>query len=155
MARYGSEAYDLSMYEPKPAKITPLHGKKATKADKRRAKLQKLINTAAGIFVSCVVLAVVGLMISSQARLTELNSAINQKQTELSESIGETKRLESELAAQTSAQSVEAYAEAAGLRPMESGQIDYITVDEVQPESSVVSTTFWGSLWNTIKAWIQ
>lgn len=154
MATYGSEAYDLSMYEPK-AKIRALPGKKATKADKRRARLQKLLNTVVTAAVSGAVLLVIGFMISSQVRLTELNSAISRAETTLSEAVGEAKRLESELAAQTSAQSVEAYAESAGLRQVESGQIDYITVTPVTPESTDDGAGFWATVWNTLTVWLQ
>ncbi|MBQ1211729.1 MAG: hypothetical protein IIX68_08005 [Clostridia bacterium] len=154
MATYGSEAYDLSIYEPK-AKIKALPGKKATKAEKRRARLQKLLNTVATAAVAGIVLLVIGFMISSQVRLTELNSAIGHAETALDEAIGETKRLESELAAQTSAQSVEEYAESAGLRQVESGQIDYITVTPVAPESTDDDAGFWATVWNTLTVWLQ
>ncbi len=154
MATYGSEAYDLSIYEPK-AKIKALPGKKATKAEKRRARLQKLLNTVATAAVAGIVLLVIGFMISSQVRLTELNSAISHAETALDEAIGETKRLESELAAQTSAQSVEEYAESAGLRQVESGQIDYITVTPVAPESTDDDAGFWATVWNTLTVWLQ
>lgn len=154
MASYGSEAYDLSMYEPR-AKITALHSKKATKADKRRAKLQKLINTAATVAVAASVLFVIAFMISSQVQLTEMNSAISRAETELNETISETKRLESELAAQMSAQSVEEYAESVGLRPVESGQIDYITVTPIVKDEVEPTVGFWASVWNTLTAWLQ
>lgn len=153
MATYGSEAYDLSMYEPK-AKIRALPGKKATKADKRRARLQKLLNTVVTAAVAGAVLLVIGFMISSQVRLTELNSAISRAESSLGEAVGETKRLESELAAQTSAQSVEEYAESEGLRQVESGQIDYITVTPVTPESTD-DAGFWATIWNTLMVWLQ
>ena len=103
--------------------------------------------------VSLSVLAVIMVMIGSQVKLTEMNSMINQKQAQVSELSGEVKRLEGELAANTSAQSVEEYAESVGLRQTESGQIDYITVDvpDVQPEPE---PSFWESLWSAIQAWI-
>lgn len=154
MAQYGSEAYDLSMYEPK-AKITALPSKKASKAEKRRVRLQKFLSTVVTVLVSGSVLLVIAFMISSQVRLTEMNSAISEAETALSEAIGETKRLESELAAQTSAQSVEEYAESVGLRQIESGQIDYITVTPVTPESDEENAGFWASVWNTLTAWLQ
>ncbi|MBR2338070.1 MAG: hypothetical protein IKA63_01230 [Clostridia bacterium] len=153
MAKYGSEAYDLSLFEPKKAKITPLHGKKATKAEKKRARIQKLLNTVVTALVSCGVLLVITLMITSQVQLTEMNNAITRKESELSEMLGEIKRLEGELAAQTSAQSIEEYAESVGLRQTESGQIDYISVTvpdvEKEPEPS-----FWATVWGAIQAWI-
>ncbi|MBQ9964220.1 MAG: hypothetical protein IJP14_03785 [Clostridia bacterium] len=153
MASYGSEAYDLSMYEPK-ARLRALPGKKATKADKRRARLQKLLNTLATVLVSSVVLVVIATMISSQVRLTEMNSAISQAETAYNEAVGETKRLESELAAQTSAQSVEEYAQSAGFRQVESGQIDYITVTPITPKAEE-DTGLWATIIGALKAWLQ
>ena len=154
MANYTSEAYDLSVFEPKSAKITPLPGKKAAKAERRQAKIQRLLNGAATALIGACVVMILGLMISSQVRLTEMNSAISQTEVRLNEAIGETKRLESELASQTSAQSVEAYAESVGLRQMESGQIDYITVTPAEKPQAVEQPGFWESLWQTLTGWL-
>ncbi len=154
MAVSGSEAYDLSMYEPK-ARIRALPGKKATKAQKRRARLQKLLNTVVTAVVAGGVLLVIAFMISSQVKLTELNSAISRAESTYNEAVGETKRLESELAAQTSAQSVEEYAESVGLRQVESGQIDYITVTPVTPESTDNDAGFLATVWNALTAWLR
>ena len=154
MAAYGSEAYDLSLFEPKSAKITQLPGKRATKKEKRQAKLQKLFNASASVLVAGMVLLVIGLMISAQVQLTEMNSSISQAEARLNEAASETDRLESELASQTSAQSVQAYAESVGLRQMESGQIDYITVTPAKSEPEVPSKGFWQSLWETLTGWI-
>ena len=52
MAMTNNEAYDLSLFEPKSAKITPLPGKKETKAERRQAKLQKMINSSATVAVA-------------------------------------------------------------------------------------------------------
>lgn len=154
MATYGSEAYDLSLFESKSVKIRALPGKKATKVDKRRVRAQKMLNGLVTALVAAGVLLVIAFMISSQVRLTEMNSNIGKAQTELSEAISETKRLESELAAQTSAQSVEAYAESVGLRQVESGQIDYITVTPAQTEKSAEDGLL-EKAWNTLTAWLR
>ncbi len=155
MAKYGSEAYDLSLFEPKSAKITPLPNKKVTKADKRRAKLQKIINGAATVVVACCVVFVLAAMITSQVQLTETNNIITQTNEKSGELAGEIKRLEGALAAKTSAESVAEYAEQKGFEQIQSGQIDYFTVtpaviEEEQPEE----TGFWGSLWETLTGWI-
>ncbi len=147
-------AYDLSLFESKSAKIKVLPGKKATKVDKRRARAQKMLNGLVTSLVAGGVLLVIAFMISSQVRLTEMNSNIGKAQTELSEAISETKRLESELAAQTSAQSVEAYAESVGLRQVESGQIDYITVTPAQTETPAEDGLL-EKAWNTLTAWLR
>ena len=147
-------AYDLSLFEKKKAKVTPLRSKRATKAEKRRQKIQKWLNGTAAVVVSCLVLAVVSLMITSQVRLTELNNAINKQESLYIEALSETKRLESELAAKTSAQSVEEYALSVGLRPMESGQIDYITVT-VPEQTEQAQKTLWASIMGAIKTWLN
>ena len=155
MATYQSEAYDLSVFETKSAKVTPLPSKKEAKADRRRAKVQNLLNGAATAMIAACVVVILALMITSQVRLTEMNNAIGRTETQLNEAISETKRLESLLASQTSAQSVETYAESVGLRPMESGQIDYITVPV--PEDPIVETEkpgFWASLWEALTGWM-
>lgn len=156
MATNHSEAYDLSVFETKSAKITPLPSKKEAKADRRRAKVQSLLNGAATAMIAACVVVILALMITSQVRLTEMNNAISHTEAQLSEAIGETKRLESELASQTSAQSVENYAASVGLRPMESGQIDYITVPV--PEETITETEtpgFWASIWNALTGWMR
>lgn len=153
MAAYGNEAYDLSMYDPR-ARMRALPGKKASKAERRRARLQKLINGAAVTALAGAILFVIGFMIASQVRLTELNSAIGTAEQAYNEAVSETKRLESELAAQTSAQSVEEYAESAGLRQIESGQIDYITVTPITPEETEESAGVWATIWNFLTGWM-
>lgn len=156
MANYGSEAYDLSLFEPKSAKITPLPNKKATKAERRQAKLQKIINGAATVLVTCCVVFVLAAMITSQVKLTETNNAISQANAQDSELAGEIKRLEGELAAKTSAESVSEYAEKNGFEPIQSGQIDYFTVTPatIQTETPGAEPGFWASLWEALTGWI-
>ena len=154
MATNQSAAYDLSLFEKKKATVTPLHSKKLTKAEKRRARVQKLLNATAMVAVAGVVLVFISMMITKQIQLTEVTSEINRQEAIYTETISENKRLESELAANTSAQSVEAYAESAGLRPMESGQIDYITVTLPQ-EQPQAETGWWTAVVGAIQAWLN
>ena len=151
---YNSEAYDFEQFAPAPATVTPFPGKKAQVANRRRAKAQQLINTAAVALIGVCVLLILGLMISSKVRLTELNNAITQTELSLDKAIAETKRLESELASQTSAQSVEEYAESVGHQQVESGQIDYITVTPANTEGTQ-SAGFWASLWEALTGWLR
>ncbi len=150
----GSEAYDLSLFEPREPKLVALKpNKKAIKEAKRRTRIQSFLNTTLTLLSAAAVVAVVGLMIASRIRLTEMNSEISRKQAELNQVISETKRLESELASRTSAQSVEAYAKENGMQKMEPGQVAYITVEPMDTESgenSQEETGFWESVWNTI-----
>lgn len=149
----GSEAYDLSLFEPKKAEIVKLKpNKKLQKQQKRRARVQTVINTAVTMLTAGIVVAVLGLMIASRVQLTEMNSQISQKQSQLNELIGETKRLESELAARTSPQMVEQYAKEQGMQKNEPGQIGYITVNDGGGTASaaVEEPGFWQSIWNAI-----
>ncbi len=71
----GSEAYDLSLFEPREPKLVALKpNKKAVKEARRRARVQSFLNTALTLLTAAAVVAVVGLLISSRVRLTELNS---------------------------------------------------------------------------------
>lgn len=156
MANYGSEAYDLSLFEPKSAKITPLPNKKATKAERRRVKLQKIINGAATVLVTCCVVFVLAAMITSQVKLTETNNEISLAGAQDSELAGEIKRLEGELAAKTSAESVAEYAEKNGFEAIQSGQIDYFTVNPATLPSAepVEEPGFWASVWEFLTGWV-
>lgn len=153
MAQYGSEAYDLSLFEKKKPAITALP-KKETKAEKRRNSLRKVMNGTVVLTVAVLIVTVITFMIGTQISLTEQNNLINQEQTVLRDMQSEVKRLESELAAQTSAQSVEEYAESVGLRKMESGQIDYITVPEDEITQADEEGGLWETILNAVKAWI-
>ena len=149
----GSEAYDLSLFEPQEPKLVALKpNKKAVKEARRRARVQSFLNTALTLLTAAAVVAVVGLLISSRVRLTELNSEKSRKEAELNQVISETKRLESELAARTSAKSVEEYAKANGMQKMEPGQIAYITVEDAGADAGEDGTEpgFWESVWDAI-----
>ena len=148
-----TEAYDLSQFAPRSAQVTPFPGKKAIKANRRQARIQKLLDTAAKVAIGAVVVAILGLMLSSRVQLTEINNNISKAETRVNEMNGEIKRLESELASLTSAQSVEEYAESVGLRPMESGQIDYITVTPAE-DAAPQEVGFWASVWNALTGWL-
>ena len=129
---YGTEAYEMSLFEPKQAEIVELKpNKKQLKAQRRRAKIQKILNIVVAAVVSAVVIGVVGVTLTSRAQLNEMNSVINEKQEELKTLQEEYKRLKSDLDQKTSAQAVEDYAEnVLGMQKIESNQIQYITVED-------------------------
>lgn len=86
----GSEAYDLSLFEPREPKLVALKpNKKAVKEARRRARVQSFLNTALTLLTAAAVVAVVGLLISSRVRLTELNSEKSRKEAELNQVISE------------------------------------------------------------------
>lgn len=97
----GTEAYDLSLFEPKPAKIVELKpNKKLLKAQKKKAKIQAFLNTVATLCVAAITISVLGLMIASRVRMTELDSVINQREQRIVELQSEKTRLTDELAPQ-------------------------------------------------------
>ena len=128
----GSEAYDLSLFEERPArtlevvKPTP----KAEKEQHRRHRRQSVLNTGVTLLVITAVCAVVAMMIFNRVKITEVNDQILQKQEELGILQSEGIRLSGELAAETAADKVEAYAAENGMQKIESSQMRYITVEE-------------------------
>lgn len=127
-ANRGSEAYDLSLFEERPAKVVPLKpNKKMQKAQERKNAMQSLLNTLATLLVAASVIAVMGIMITSRVRLTEMDSIISQKQQQLVVLQSENTRLTDELASKTSIKSVEEYASnTLGMQKIEPSQIEYI-----------------------------
>ena len=149
----GSQAYDLSLFEPRKAKITNIRpNKKQVKANQRRARLQTLINTVTVLLTAAVIVGALGMMIVGRVRLTEMNNTIAGLEEELAILESETKALTHTLAAQTSTQSVEEYALSQGMQKVESYQIEYFTV-ETKTETAVVEPelSWWEKLWDGIK----
>ena len=149
----GSEAYDLSLFEEKEDKVVELKpNKKAEKAQKKKHKIQSVLNTVTTLMIAVAAVAIMGSMITTRVRLTELNSVMNEKQAVLTELESEYKQLSAQLASKTSAQSVDAYAQEQGMQKVEAGQIEYITVDggdkvEVPQEDS---QSWWESIWSSV-----
>ena len=148
----GSQAYDLSLFEPKKAKVTNIQpNKKQLKANRRRARLQTLLNAVTVLVTAAVIVGALGMMIVSRVRLTEMNNTIAGLERELAILESETKTLTHTLAAQTSTQSIEEYAISHGMQKLESYQIEYFTV-EADSQTAVKDTpaTWWESLWESI-----
>ncbi|HIZ20295.1 MAG TPA: hypothetical protein H9674_05480 [Firmicutes bacterium] len=126
----GTEAYDLSLFEPRPAKIVELKpNKKMLKAQRKKAKIQAVLNTAATLSVAAITVTVLGLMLASRVRMTELDTVINAREERLVELQSEEARLTDELGRMVSTESVENYAQnTLGMQKMESYQIEYIQV---------------------------
>ncbi len=128
---HGSEAYDLSLFEEHPARSLKVvkPSKKEQKEQRRRQRRQSVLNVAVTMLVVTAVCAVVGLLIFNRVKITEINDQIIHQQEELEILESETIRLSNELAAQTSAEQVDAYAAANGMQKIDSYQLQYITVD--------------------------
>lgn len=150
----GSAAYDLSLFEPKPAKVVALPpNKKVQRAQQRRTRLQKIVNAVVATVCGGAVFAVVTLMIVSRVRLTEMNESITALTDQLSILQSETTRLQGELASQTSTESVENYASENGMQKVESYQVGYFTVDG--GERIEVPTEEEPGFWQSLSAWIS
>lgn len=127
---HGTEAYDLSLFEERPARLEVVKpSKKQQKANRRAVRMQSILNVAVTLLVTTAVCAVVGVMIFDRVQITEINDEIIQKQETLDILESETIRLSNELAAQTSAEQVDAYASANGMQKIDNYQLQYITVE--------------------------
>ena len=139
-ANLGNEAYDLSLFEPKKAKVVELKpNKKVQKAKSRKRVIESVLNTTATICISALVVGVLTLVIASRVRISELNRVIEEKQAHLVVLQSEEIRLKDQLARKTSTQSVEEYAEnVLGMQKVEANQIVYIS--EINGDKVVVNS---------------
>lgn len=130
MAKASSTAYDLSLFEASEPRLRAVKSPEKTAAMQarklRRDRRFRIITTGLIVVLMAVTLI---MMIVSRVQLTELNDQITAGQEELAILKSETSRLNNELSAKTSAESVDAYAKENGMEKVESYQIEYITVD--------------------------
>ena len=152
MEQNGSQAYDLSLFEPRKARVTNIApNKKQVKANRKRARVQAVLNTVAIFFVATVIICAVGMLIVSQVQLTEMNKTVTELENELAILESEGKTLSHNLAAQTSNEQVEEYAKSHGMQQIESVQIDYFSVDNQDvAKVPVEETSWWEDLWEDI-----
>ena len=116
MANDPSQAYDLSLFEKREAKVIPLKvDQQKTRKRQNRHRLQKVINMAVTSIVTIGIVAVIAASIVLEVQLTEINNQISVEQAQTNHLISETERLKGEQAAHTSAQSVEQYAKENGM----------------------------------------
>ncbi|MBR3290407.1 MAG: hypothetical protein IKI63_06505 [Clostridia bacterium] len=149
----GSAAYDLSLFETKKAPVVALKpNKKVKRQEKRRSRIQTILNVCAIGLAVGVVLVVFSMMIVSRVRLTEMNETLSELQENLGVLQSENIRLNTELCGIASAEKVEAYAEEHGLQKTEFHQIEYFTVDggDRIEAPGASSGGFLTSIWNAI-----
>ena len=159
MEKDRSEAYDLSLFEPKRQEL-PASGQKNNvikltqeQLDKsRRVKIQPL-HALATFLSMAVVVGIVGSVVYGQAQLTELTDQINTAQAELSEAQSTYTQLKMKSDSRLSLDTVEEYAkDTLGMRRISQEQVVCISLSSgdkgevLQEDGSVL-----GSLWN----WIQ
>ena len=159
MEKDRSEAYDLSLFEPKRQEL-PASGKKNNvikltqeQLDKsRRVKIQPL-HALATFLSMAVVVGIVGSVVYGQAQLNELTDQINTAQAELSEAQSTYTQLKMKSDSRLSLDTVEEYAkDTLGMRRISQEQVVCISLSSgdkgevLQEDGSVL-----GSLWT----WIQ
>ncbi len=149
-----NEAYDLDLFQPREPRLVALKDNKKVAENKRKlARRQARLNVIAYLSVAVLALGMVAYFITCNVRLTEMNKAIADSQTELNTLHSEQVRLEAELAGLTSAEKINEYAQEHGLLPMSSNQIYYIAAND-QDQVSVVGgegnwfTKMWTALCN-------
>lgn len=147
-----SEAYDLSLFEPRQAKLVALTpNKKLQKMERRRARVQAVLNAVFTTLAAGAIVTVLTLLVTTQVQLTEINSSINTQQSRLDELKSEQTRLEAELAQKLSAQSVDEYAQQKGMTAVEGSQIHYITRDNtVEEEPAEGPANWWEALLDSL-----
>jgi cell division protein FtsL len=148
----GSQAYDLSLFEPRKAKVTNISpNKKQVKANRKRARLQSVLNTVAVFMAAALVVCALGMLIVSQVQLTEMNKTVTELENELAILESQGKTLSHNLAAQTSNEQVEEYAKSHGMQQVESVQIDYFSIDNNDvAEVPAEELSWWESLWEDV-----
>ncbi len=153
MTHAQNAAYDLALFESKKAKLVALKpNKKEQKVNHRRKKAQAILNVSAYALIALVVLAVIALLITSNAQLTELNSKIAESKAHLSELQSEQIRLESELAGKTSIANVNNFANNNGMTVAESNQICYISVDGADTVTVAARSGNWmAQIWLSVR----
>ncbi len=146
-------AYDLSLFENKKAKLVALKpNKKELKRNNHRARFQSVLNVSAYVLIAVVVLGIIGVLITSNAQLTELNSRIVESETRLAELKSEQVRLESELAGKTSIANVNDFALENGMMMADANQVHYITVSGTDTVTVANGGSgFFAAIWSSIQ----
>ena len=128
-------AYDLELFSSRRPHLVEMKNNKKAEADtRRRTRRQSVLNLVVYLAVAAIAIVLVGYFITCNVRLTEMNKELLDKQAQLSALQSETVRLQSEVAAKTSTDKVDAYVQETGMSPINSNQIYYIeakTQDQV------------------------
>lgn len=147
-----NEAYDLDLFRPREPKLVALEGnKKVAEDNRKRVRRHARFNVVVYLALALTAVAIIGYLITSNVRMTEMNKTIADYNTELNTLHSERVRLEAELSGKTSAEQINKYAQENGMTPVDSNRIYYIATDG----EDVVSVpgggqTWFDRLWETI-----
>ena len=152
MAQAASRAYDLDLFQPrKPHLVELKNTKKATEDNRRRSRRQSVLNLIVYLAIAALAVVLVGYFITCNVRLTEMNKALKDKQSQLSALQSEEVRLRSEVAGQTSAEKVDQFVQANGMSPLNSNHVYYIEAEEQDQVSLPEESGNWlEQAWNAI-----
>ena len=145
-------AYDLELFSSRRPHLVEMKNNKKAEADtRRRTRRQSVLNLVVYLAVAAIAIALVGYFITCNVRLTEMNKELLDKQAHLSALQSETVRLQSEVAAKTSTDKVDAYVQETGMSPINSNQIYYIEA-KVQDQVSLPDDNgnWLEKAWNTV-----
>ena len=151
-------AYDMSLFvrEKENEPRTKIVEHKTSPAMQKRQRRSMLMRSLFEISVITALIAVIAgtafLLINSRIRNNELKDELQSLQVDYAALESERIRLEADLAAQTSAASVDEYITEQGMVPLESRQVHYIVRSE---QDAVTATTpdpvpWWRTAWETI-----
>ena len=145
-------AYDLELFSSRRPHLVEMKNNKKAEADtRRRTRRQSVLNVVVYLAVAAIAIALVGYFITCNVRLTEMNKELMDKQAHLSALQSETVRLQSEVAAKTSTDKVDAYVQETGMSPINSNQIYYIEAKAQDQVSLPDDNGNWlEKAWNTV-----
>ncbi len=125
-----NEAYDLDLFRPREPKLVAIEGnKKAAEDTRKRVRRHARFNVVVYLALALTAVAIIGYLITSNVRMTEMNKTIADYNTELNTLHSERVRLEAELSGKTSAEQINKYALENGMTHADSNQIYYITTE--------------------------
>ena len=145
-------AYDLELFSSRRPHLVEMKNNKKAEADtRRRTRRQSVLNLVVYLAVAAIAIVLVGYFITCNVRLTEMNKELMDKQAHLSALQSETVRLQSEVAAKTSTDKVDAYVQETGMSPINSNQIYYIEAKAQDQVSLPEDSGNWlEKAWNTV-----
>jgi cell division protein FtsL len=139
-----NEAYDLDLFRPREPKLVALEGnKKAAEDTRKRARRHARFNVVVYLALALVAVAIIGYLITSNVRMTEMNKTIADNNAVLNTLHSEHVRLEAELSGKTSPEQINKYAQENGMTLADSNQIHYIAIGD----EDVVSVADSGQTW--------
>lgn len=175
MARFTSEAYDISLFQEAGPRLESLPQEEPRRGEGsprekvvelprrkegRRAKPRRHpVRRGLAALAFCVMFGAVTLVVYNQVQLTELTEQINTATQQLQEAESLEIQLNMEASRQMDGSQVEEYAaQELGMRKVASGQVTYVSVAQADKGAVVReagSPSFLDKLWATVLSWFD